>query len=44
MGVRFVTDVDKSGFEKIAAPVQDTTAAALGPHAVEILKLVREVK
>jgi tripartite ATP-independent transporter DctP family solute receptor len=44
MGVRFVTDVDKSGFEKIAAPVQDTTAAALGSHAVEILKLVREVK
>jgi TRAP-type transport system periplasmic protein len=43
MGVRFVVNVDKSGFEKIAAPIQDKTAAALGPHAVEILRLVREV-
>jgi tripartite ATP-independent transporter DctP family solute receptor len=44
MGVKFVTDVDKSGFVKIAEPIQDKTAAGLGPHAVEILKLVREVK
>lgn len=44
MGVKFVKNVDKSGFIKIAAPIQDQVAAALGPHAVEILKLVREVK
>jgi tripartite ATP-independent transporter DctP family solute receptor len=44
MGVKFVKDVDKSGFLKIAEPIQDKTAAALGPHAVELLKLVREVK
>ncbi len=44
MGVKFVTDVDKSGFVKIAEPIQDKTAASLGPHAVEILSLVREVK
>ena len=44
MGVKFVKDVDKSGFVNIAEPLQDKTAAALGPHAVEILKQVREVK
>jgi TRAP-type transport system periplasmic protein len=44
MGVKFVKDVDKSGFVKIAEPIQDKTAAALGPHAIEILRLVREVK
>jgi tripartite ATP-independent transporter DctP family solute receptor len=44
MGVKFVKNVDKSGFVKIAEPIQDKAAAALGPHAVELLKLVREVK
>jgi len=44
MGVKFVKQVDKSGFIKIAEPIQDKIAAELGPHAVEILKLVREVK
>jgi TRAP-type transport system periplasmic protein len=43
-GVKFVKDVDKSGFVKIAEPIQDKTATALGPHAVEILKLVREIQ
>jgi TRAP-type transport system periplasmic protein len=43
-GVKFVKDVDKSGFVKIAEPIQDKTAAALGPHATEILTLVRAVK
>ncbi|MDA8250807.1 MAG: TRAP transporter substrate-binding protein [Rhodospirillales bacterium] len=40
IGVRFV-DVDKSGFIKVAEPLQDKIAAGLGPHAVEILHLVR---
>jgi TRAP-type transport system periplasmic protein len=44
IGVKFVKDVDKSGFLKIAEPIQDKTASTLGPHAVELLKLVREVK
>ena len=44
MGVKFVKDVDKSGFVKIAEPIQDKTAAALGPHAVELLRQVRDVK
>ena len=44
MCIKFVKDVDKSGFQKIAEPIQDKTASTLGPHAVELLKLVREVK
>ena len=44
MGVKFVTDVDKSGFQKIAIPFQDSTAKDLGPHAVKILELIRSVK
>ena len=43
IGVKFVK-VDKSGFIKIAAPLQDKIAKELGPHAVEILGLVRAVK
>ena len=41
MGVKFVTDVDKSGFMKAAAPFQDSQAKELGPHAVKIIELVR---
>src|SRR5512132_2266457 len=44
MGVKVVDNVDKTGFMKAAAPVQDQLAVELGPHAVKILKLVREVK
>ena len=44
IGVKVVENVDKSGFIKAAAPIQDQLAAELGPHAVKILKLVREVK
>ena len=44
MGVKVVDSVDKSGFMKAAAPVQDQLAAELGPHAVKLLKMVRDVK
>ena len=44
LGVKVVENVDKSGFMKAAAPVQDQLAAELGPHAVKIRKLVREVR
>jgi TRAP-type C4-dicarboxylate transport system substrate-binding protein len=44
LGVKIVTDVDKSGFETVARPIQDELAEKLGPNAVKILKLVREVK
>ena len=43
LGVRVITGVDKSGFEKIAQPMQDETAKALGPHAVKIVELVRSI-
>ena len=44
MGVKVVDGVDKSGFMKAAAPIQDQLAKELGPHAVKILELVRNVK
>ena len=34
---------DKSGFEKIASPMQDEIAKGLGPNAEKILALVRAV-
>jgi TRAP-type transport system periplasmic protein len=44
MGVKFVKDVDKSGFMKDAQPLQDQVAEKLGPGALNILKLVRAVQ
>jgi TRAP-type C4-dicarboxylate transport system substrate-binding protein len=44
MGVKFVKDVDKSGFIKDAEPLQDQLSEKLGPGAVAVLKLVRAVK
>ena len=44
IGVKVVEGVDKSGFQKAAAPIQDQLATELGPHAVKILGLVRNVK
>ncbi|HSI01300.1 MAG TPA: TRAP transporter substrate-binding protein [Reyranella sp.] len=44
MGVKVVDGVDKSGFAKAAQPIQDSLAKELGPHAVKILGLVRNVQ
>jgi len=44
IGVKVVETVDKSGFQKAAQPIQDQLAQELGPHAVKILGLVRNVK
>jgi TRAP-type transport system periplasmic protein len=44
LGVKVVENVDKTGFMKAAAPVQDELAKELGPHAVKLLQLVRDVK
>jgi TRAP-type C4-dicarboxylate transport system substrate-binding protein len=44
MGVKVVENVDKSGFMTAAKPIQDQLAKELGPHAVKILDLVRNVK
>jgi len=44
LGVKVVTDVDKSGFIKIATPYLDKFSAELGPHAVKIEKLISSIK
>ena len=44
LGVKVNTKVDKSGFVKVSAPIQDELAKELGPDAVKLLDLVRRVK
>ncbi len=44
LGVKIVENVDKSGFMKAAEPIQDDLAKELGPHAVKLLDMVRNVK
>jgi len=44
LGVKFVKDVDKSGFVKEAEPLQDQLTKQLGPGAVKVLQLVRNVQ
>lgn len=44
MGVKIVKDVDKKSFQAVAKPIQDKLAKQLGPHAVKVLELVRNVK
>ena len=44
IGVKIVTDVDKSGFTKVANPYLDKLAKELGPHAVKIKDLIVQVK
>jgi tripartite ATP-independent transporter DctP family solute receptor len=44
MGVTINEKVDKSGFMADAKPIQDDIAKKLGPHAVKLLELVRDVK
>ena len=43
LGVKFVLDVDKPSFAKIAEPIQDKLAAELGPYAVKLLQQARAV-
>jgi tripartite ATP-independent transporter DctP family solute receptor len=44
IGVKVVTDVDKSGFTKIADPYLDKLAKDLGPHAEKIKNLIRAIQ
>jgi len=44
MGVTIHEKVDKTGFMADAKPIQDDIAKKLGPHAVKLLQLVRDVK
>jgi TRAP-type C4-dicarboxylate transport system substrate-binding protein len=43
IGVKVVTDVDKSGFTAIADPYLDKLARDLGPHAEKIKNLIRAI-
>ncbi|MFO1160654.1 MAG: TRAP transporter substrate-binding protein [Reyranellaceae bacterium] len=40
MGVKVVTNVDKSGFIKVATPYLEKMAKDLGPHALKVQQLV----
>jgi hypothetical protein len=44
MRVKVFNNVDKSSFQQISKPIQDKLAAELGPNAVKVLNLVRNVK
>jgi tripartite ATP-independent transporter DctP family solute receptor len=44
IGVKVVTDVDKSGFVKVAEPYLDQLAKQLGPHAMKIRQLIGAVQ
>jgi len=43
IGVKIVSDVDKSGFQKVADPYLDKMSAELGAHAVKITNLIRGI-
>jgi len=43
IGVKIVTDVDKTGFQKIADPYLDKLAKDLGPHAEKIKDLIKAI-
>jgi TRAP-type C4-dicarboxylate transport system substrate-binding protein len=40
IGIKIVTGVDKSGFQKISQPMLDKLAKELGPHAEKIKNLI----
>ena len=44
MGVKIVTDVDKSGFITVATPYLEKMAKELGPHAAKVQQLISAVK
>jgi len=44
IGVKIVTDVDKSGFVAVADPLLDKLSKELGPHAEKIKNLIRAIK
>lgn len=44
IGIKIVTDVDKSGFSKISDPMLDKLAKELGPHADKVKTLIKAVQ
>ena len=43
IGVKIVTDVDKSGFVAVADPLLDKLAKELGPHAEKVKNVIRGI-
>jgi TRAP-type C4-dicarboxylate transport system substrate-binding protein len=44
IGVKVVTDVDKSGFIRLAAPYLEKLAKELGPHAAKVQRLISAIQ
>ena len=44
IGIKIVTDVDKSGFQKVSNPMLDKLAKELGPHADTVKNLIVSIK
>ena len=44
IGIKVVSNVDKSGFQKIADPYLDKLAKDLGPHADKVKTLIRSIQ
>jgi TRAP-type transport system periplasmic protein len=44
IGIKIVTDVDKSGFSKISDPMLDKLAKELGPHADKVKTLIKAIQ
>ena len=44
IGVKVVTDVDKTGFVTIATPYLDQLSTGLGPHAAKVQKLIGSIQ
>jgi tripartite ATP-independent transporter DctP family solute receptor len=44
IGIKILTDVDKSGFSKISDPMLDKLAKELGPHADKIKTLIKSIQ
>jgi tripartite ATP-independent transporter DctP family solute receptor len=44
IGIKVVSNVDKSGFQKIADPYLDKLAKELGPHADKVKTLIRSIQ
>jgi len=44
IGIKVVSNVDKSGFQKIADPYLDKLAKELGPHAAKVKTLIRSIQ
>ncbi|HEX5213088.1 MAG TPA: TRAP transporter substrate-binding protein [Pseudolabrys sp.] len=44
IGIKIVTGVDKSGFQKVSGPMLDKLAKELGPHADKVKTLIKAIQ